>query len=58
MATMQLRPAPNQSGVQVIVAGRHLLRCGRCGGRAFVELLEEPAEERRSLAGGGRAHCL
>jgi DNA-directed RNA polymerase subunit RPC12/RpoP len=42
----QLLPTIHQSTVQVIVAGRHLLRCRRCGGRAFVELREEtPIEE-------------
>ena len=42
----QLLPTVNQSTVQVIVAGRRLLRCRRCGGRAFVELREEtPLEE-------------
>lgn len=42
----RLVPTVNQSTVQVIVAGRRLLRCRRCGGRAFVELREEtPVEE-------------
>jgi DNA-directed RNA polymerase subunit RPC12/RpoP len=42
----RLQPTVNQSTVQVVVAGRRLLRCRRCGGRAFVELREEtPIEE-------------
>jgi DNA-directed RNA polymerase subunit RPC12/RpoP len=45
----QLQPTINQSSVQVIVAGRRLLRCRHCGGRAFVELREEtPIEEMAS----------
>jgi hypothetical protein len=42
---IRLRPAINQSNVQVIVAGRRMLRCARCRGRAFVEYLVEPGEE-------------
>lgn len=43
---LQMQPAINQSRVQVLVAGRHLLRCAHCHGRAFVEFLEGPSEER------------
>ncbi len=44
--TLHLRPTTNQSNVQVIVAGRRLLRCRHCGGRAFVELAEDaPIEQ-------------
>jgi DNA-directed RNA polymerase subunit RPC12/RpoP len=43
---LYLRPTSNQSNVQVIVAGRRLLRCRRCGGRAFVEVHEDaPVEQ-------------
>jgi hypothetical protein len=43
---LHLRPTSNQSNVQVMVAGRRLLRCLRCGGRAFVELSEDaPVEQ-------------
>lgn len=43
---LRLLPAANQSHVQVTVAGRRLLRCQHCGGRAFIELREEtPIEE-------------
>jgi hypothetical protein len=35
---LRLCPALNQSAVQVLVAGRRLLRCAHCGGRAFIEL--------------------
>jgi hypothetical protein len=42
---MSLRPAANQSKVQVVVAGRRMLRCARCHGRAFAEQLMEPGEE-------------
>jgi DNA-directed RNA polymerase subunit RPC12/RpoP len=43
---LALQPAANQSRLQVIVAGRRLLRCQHCGGRALVELREEtPVEE-------------
>jgi hypothetical protein len=40
-----LLPAVNRSSVQVIVAGRRLLRCGCCGGRAFVEIREDTPVE-------------
>ena len=43
---LRMQPSLNQTHVQVLVAGRHLLRCARCRGRAFVEMLEEPSEER------------
>jgi hypothetical protein len=38
---LQLVAAPNESPVQVIVAGRRMLRCSRCSGRALVELWED-----------------
>jgi hypothetical protein len=41
----RLLPTPNQSAVHVIVAGRRLLRCRRCGGRAFVELRDDTLVE-------------
>jgi len=43
---LRMQPSHNQLSVQVIVAGCRLLRCARCHGRAFVEFLEEPSEER------------
>jgi len=42
---MSLSPAANQSAVHVVVAGRRMLRCARCRGRAFFEQLVEPGEE-------------
>jgi hypothetical protein len=48
----RLRPAMGQSTVQVKIPSPGLLRCGRCNGRAFVEPLEEPAEERATRARG------
>jgi len=42
---LRLLPAANQSQVQVTVAGRRLLRCRHCGGRAFIELHEEASIE-------------
>jgi len=52
----QLLPTVNQSTLQVILAGRRLLRCRRCGGRAFVELLEEtPIEELAPSPASGAA---
>ena len=44
--TLALKPARYQSAVQVVVAGRRLLRCQRCNGRAIVELFADPGEER------------
>jgi DNA-directed RNA polymerase subunit RPC12/RpoP len=53
----RLLPTNNQSAVHVIVAGRRLLRCQRCGGRAFVELrddtlVEQATPEEMSTIGG------
>jgi hypothetical protein len=43
---LALRPAIHQSDVQVVVAGKRLLRCRHCGGRAFIEMREDtPIEE-------------
>jgi hypothetical protein len=39
--TLELLPTPNESTVQVVVAGRRMLRCSRCSGRALVELWED-----------------
>lgn len=43
--TVSLRPAKDQSTVQVFVANRRLLRCRRCRGRALVELFDHPIEQ-------------
>jgi hypothetical protein len=52
--TLNLRPARFQSAVQVVIAGRRLLRCQRCQGRALVELFDDPYEERQAEVRGKR----
>jgi hypothetical protein len=41
--SLELLPAAHQSDVHVVVAGRRMLRCGYCQGRAFLEMLDEPS---------------
>jgi DNA-directed RNA polymerase subunit RPC12/RpoP len=47
---LQLQPPTPQGAVQVTVAGRHTLRCSRCGGRAFVQWQEDQPPRYRAAA--------
>jgi hypothetical protein len=52
---LQLLPTSNESAVQVVIAGRRMLRCSRCGGRALVELWEDGLQH-TTVAGSDRLH--
>jgi hypothetical protein len=43
--TLCLQPARYQTAVQVTVAGRQLLRCKHCQGRALLEPFADPDAE-------------
>jgi len=51
-----LRPAIHQSAVQVLIAGRRLLRCRHCGGRAFIEMREDTPVEEMAVTRASLSH--
>lgn len=52
---LQLLPASDESAVQVVIAGRRMLRCSRCSGRALVELWEDGLQH-TTVVGSDRLH--